>query len=138
MVLYQEPYARRCASLFVKQIRNWQTELFVFAVVMAVILEGSRVLNWRWDLSDSNFNRIWDLCAFLFLGVAVYCYLTDQASSTLLFLLQWSPLIFLPFMMAQAYSLRERVSSRTFSWLQRRRKPAPTDAPESGVNISYL
>ncbi|MCI5193485.1 MAG: hypothetical protein D3915_10225, partial [Candidatus Electrothrix sp. AU1_5] len=44
---------------------GWQTGLLPFALPMVLVLEGSRYVKTKWDLSQDDFNRITDICTIL-------------------------------------------------------------------------
>lgn len=123
---------------------GWQSDLFGVGALMAVALEGSRVFKSRWDFSDDDFRRVWQLCTLLFLGGAVYAFTTNEGPSAFGSLLQdptvtaqrdaglssartaaalfrWLPIIFYPFILTQMFSTRETVPLTAVSVLARRR-----------------
>lgn len=115
---------------------GWQADLFIWAAVMAVILEGSRFVSWRWEFSDTDLKRIWFLCTVLFLGVTVILLASDETISRPFLFMQWQPFIYLPMILAQAYGSRERIPVTIFSWFARRARPNPLG--EKGVNVSWI
>ena len=56
---------------------GWQTGFLAAGAVMAVLLEGARLVKTRWDFSDDDFSRIWTICTVLFLAAAIYAF-TDN------------------------------------------------------------
>lgn len=136
---------------------GWQSELWFFSLAMALILEGSRTTRTRWEFSQADYNRIWNLCTALFFGVVIYIVAAkegggamtglfqpssgaraealNKSSRSALILFQWFPLVFFPFVAAQAYSVRDTVALSTFSWWLRR-KQARQPAPVSGVGVN--
>jgi len=139
---------------------GWQTGLWVWAVAMAALLEGARLLRLRWEFSQPDLDRVWNLCTILFLAALVYALtagvgaqawvsLPHQASGAarleaanrsarLTFLLfQWLPLTTFPMALVQVCSAQPRMDLSTFSlWLRlRRRRPGAQSA--GGVNIGY-
>jgi hypothetical protein len=58
---------------------GWQTNLLIPAVVMALVLEGSRLVTVRWDFAASDFNRISDLCTVIFLGMLIYSFASKNS-----------------------------------------------------------
>ena len=112
---------------------GWQSELLPFAVVMALLLESARFIRARWEFSQADLDRVWNLCTFLLLGVAVYGFtagagarsrseaLTDVARPVFQFF-QWLPLYFIPIMVVQAWSEHDTMALSTFSWWLRRRR----------------
>ena len=47
---------------------GWQAGFLAAGAVMAVLLEGSRFVKTRWEVSDEDFSRIWIFCSVLFLA----------------------------------------------------------------------
>ena len=142
---------------------GWQSGHLLAAVVMATMLEGSRLIPTRWEFSDKDFDRLWNLCTVLFLAAALYAFTSNQGPgafrdllrapsslagqksaidqtlrATLVFT-QWLPMVFFLFLAAQAYSRRDTVDLSTFSLLLRwRRARAGTSKPTPRpLNISY-
>ena len=93
---------------------------------MAVVLEGSRFVKLRWDLSDDDFKRIWTFCALLILSAAVYAFADSggtegfgrffhsptlasereagtASAKTAASLIRWVPMVFFLFVSAQAF-----------------------------------
>ena len=61
---------------------GWQTGFWFVAILLAALLEGSRLVRARWDFSQADFNRIWNLCGLLFAGAAIYVFAsTDGAGA---------------------------------------------------------
>ena len=143
---------------------GWQTGLPVFGAVLALVLEGARVAPVRWEFSQADFNRVWDLCALLFFSAVIYMFTAGEGASgvagmfgargnriesmnqttrSVLRLFQWMPLMFFPIMAAQAFSRHERINLTTFSWWLRRRDQAAVNRgaraqPRLAINIAHL
>ena len=116
---------------------GWQTGLWPAAVVMAVIVEGARVVPWRWDLARADFNRVSDLCSLILVGLVVYLGATTDAPRVLTLIFQWFPLVALPLLLAQLYSTAGRVDPRIFLWSQRKKADAEGTPPAHTVDLSY-
>ena len=144
---------------------GWQAELLPVAIVLACILEGSRYVKTRWQFSQADLNRIWNLCTFLFLGALALAVLSEQgmwlfdnspranspaasaqalnrtARSVRRFF-EWMPLVFLPIMAAQAYGQDKGLKLTTFSWLLRRRHAQQGslagDVAEANISFGYF
>lgn len=144
---------------------GWQTHLIVPGVIMAVILEGSRFVKIRWDLSDDDFKRIWAFCALLFLAAFIYAFADNggpegfgrifrglnpaseqdagsASARTAAALIRWLPMVFILFAAAQAYSLRQEIPLYTISlilqWRWRQAKRRGLQPPKMpGVDVSY-
>ena len=143
---------------------GWQTGLLFFAVILAAVLEGSRLVRARWDFSQADLNRIWNLCVILFLGAVIVAFAANEGATgvtglfetgsmakrsdalnktarSMMVFLQWMPLIFFPIAAAQAFHARDTMDFGTFSWLVRQRQakqgaPAGATRAGAGVNVS--
>lgn len=94
---------------------GWHSGMLIFAIAIATVLEASRWVNWRWDLSAKYFRRIANLCIILVMVLIIYL-LAKDASASIYFIynfLQLLPLVFFPILAAQAYSVTEKVDLRT-------------------------
>ena len=123
---------------------GWQAGFLAAGAVMAVLLEGSRFVKTRWEVSDEDFSRIWIFCSVLFLAAVVYAFTANEGPSIVSLLIQhpklaaqsgaamasartatslfrWLPMIFFLFVAAQTYSTREEVPWTTISQILRRR-----------------
>src|SRR5580765_6843143 len=124
---------------------GWQTGLMPFAVVMAVLLEGSRLARARWEFSQADLDRIWNLCTLVFLGAAIYAFTAGDGSMTqsspriraealnrsvraVFLFFQWMPLYFIPMMAAQTWGQQESMALSTFSWWLRRKRSEAQNA----------
>jgi len=116
---------------------GWQTGLLPYAIIAAIILEAARPLKWRWEFSATDFRRLWDFCAVLCLGGVLFCYASSQFGNAVLGFARWLPLIFLPFISAQAYSARNTVDLSTFFWILRKRGKEGNVAPAEGISFTY-
>jgi protein-glutamine gamma-glutamyltransferase len=134
---------------------GWQTGLFWLGAVAALAVETPRVCHIRWQFSQADLDRIWNLCVALFLGATIYAFFSadnlsavsdlikdnstnsrlatlNQSKRSLFQLLQWLPLMFLPTALAHAYSENKLMDLSTFSWWLRRRRADP------GIRARYL
>src|SRR6476659_1214425 len=60
---------------------GWQSQLPLAGVLMALVIEGARWVQVRWELNDRDFNRIWTFCTLLLLTVAVYAFTQNEGPS---------------------------------------------------------
>jgi protein-glutamine gamma-glutamyltransferase len=115
---------------------GWQTNFWIIAVPLALILESQPLLRWRWQLSTAELRRAGNY-GLIAAGLALLYLILSQRSFGLLYtLLQWFPVIFSPLMVALTYSTREIVDLREL--LPGRRRPAQTsgaDQTSSGQSI---
>src|SRR5579859_2527779 len=139
---------------------GWQSNLVVYGAIAGVLLEASRWIKFRWDLDDTDFNRIWSFCGLMAVVLAAYIFtnndegggvrgmfqqgpagLRNASISTQLAttcVLRWMPLIVLPFMLAQAYNVRSTVPLTAISLVLRvRRRRGEQTWVGRYVDISY-
>ena len=116
---------------------GWQTGLLYLGVVMALALEGSRLVKWRLELSPSDFNRISDLCTVVLLGLFVYHYASLKSPKAIVVLVQRLPLALLPLLIAQAYSTSVRIDVSALFLIFRRKKAKGDGSHRTSINLSY-
>jgi len=116
---------------------GWQSGFVVPAAIMALTLEGSRVVKLRWDLSSSDFNRISDLCSLLFLGMVIYIYASKRSAPAILLIFQWLPMAVFPLLAAQVYSAAARIDFSTFFWSLRKKAAKEGKTDGKTVDLSY-
>jgi len=116
---------------------GWQTGLWPFALIMALALEGSRLIGTRLDFSPSDFNRISDICTLIFIGMFVYLYASEGGARTILTLISWMPLALLPLALAQIYGARDGIDIRALFLVFRRKAASPGYARPRILNLTY-
>jgi hypothetical protein len=116
---------------------GWQTGLFVLGTIMALVLEGSRLVKSRWEFSSSDFNRIRDLCILLFLGMLIYIYASKKSTHAILVVIQWLPLALLPLLVSQVYSASNRVNVRTLFVLLRKKGAEEAGKSQTTIDLTY-
>jgi hypothetical protein len=115
---------------------GWQTGLWLFAVPIALILEAPRFVQWRWDLSEADFRRIFNLCIVLLVIFVVYVMRTDRSPSFIYGLMQWLPAIFFPLLASQAYSTCDRLNIRAL-FASKAQKPEAIPHQSWMLNLNY-
>lgn len=142
---------------------GWATGFWVVGLLLAIVLEGSRLVRWRWEADQEQFAQLWNITAMLFLAAIAYVVATrdglgtvgsffsarsftdrshalDQVAQTTFAFLRWLPMIFFPFAAGQAFSRCEHLDPHIFSWILRRkarRHPQPPRRPGQGVNTAF-
>jgi len=138
---------------------GWQSDLLWYGVALAGLLEMSRLIKWRWELEDVDFNRIFSLCVLLVVGLAAYIFTTSEegggwsamvhgganglrraqaSSAAMMSVFRWLPLIFAPFAAAQIYNLRPSVPLTAVSMVLRiRRRRGERSLAGHYLDISY-
>ncbi len=141
---------------------GWETDLWFLAIPMAAVLEGSRLIQARWEFTAADFTRIWNLCSLLLVAATVIGFFAldgpslvpdlfdsslarrsealTKSSRAVFFMFKWMPIVFFPIMAAQAYGTSNRVPLTVLSWLIRRQyvqQPNAVAAPIR-VNLYYV
>ena len=108
---------------------GWQTDMFGVGLIAGGLLELSHGVKSRWEFTDKEFNRLWDVCTILFLAAAVYLRFAEEITSGAYKFFQWMPLIFFPMALGTTFSVRDGVPLKAFSWLMRRKGATGGDRP---------
>jgi hypothetical protein len=117
---------------------GWETRLFLLGLVMAAVLEGSRFIRLRWEFTNTDLNRICDLCLVLFVGAGLVLYSTEDRLIFIFKFAQWLPMVFFPIMLAQAYGTREAIPLSVFSWILRRGPETPLARKSFNISFAYF
>ena len=116
---------------------GWQTGLLLPAAIVALVLEGSRLVKSRLELSPSDFNRISDISALLLIGLVVYLFFQNRPAQAILTMLERLPLAFLPLLAAQVFSTSERIHIGAFFWTARKRGKKKGAESTSAIDLAY-
>lgn len=116
---------------------GWEVELLPLSAAGALILELPRFIRWRWDFSETDMNRFWDLSYVLFLGAIAYSFVTTNVVYATFKFMSWLPLIFFPFAAATIYSAEDHVQLSTFSMFLHRKGRNAGPAKRIGWFVSY-
>lgn len=116
---------------------GWQTGLLPLATIMAIVLEGSRLVKSRLDLSPSDFCRISDLCTLILLGMVAYLYASNRSTQAILIMLQWLPLALIPLLAAQVYSTSDKIDTSALFLIFRRKRANEENRHPTTINLTY-
>lgn len=138
---------------------GWQSGHLLLGALAGAVLECSRIIRFRWSLTQQDFNRLSNICLVLFLGVGTFLLINEgtvslddffnsagrrpeaikQAGRSALVWFQWFPMIFLPLLLAQAFNDPPRLGLATFSWWVRKQEARPSHAalPRETVDVSF-
>ena len=94
---------------------GWRTDMFGVGLIAGGLLELSHGVKSRWEFTDKEFNRLWDVCTILFLATAVYLRFAEEITSGAYKFFQWMPLIFFPMALGTTFSVRDGVPLKAFS-----------------------
>ncbi len=125
---------------------------------MGVLLESPRFIRWRWDLDDSDFNRLFTFCVLLVVILMAYVFTNNDSSGgpaglfhgdaaknvvnssilTTTRFLRWLPMTTFAFIAAQVFNLRDSVPLTAVSLMLRwRRRRGDQSLAGKYVNVSY-
>ena len=137
---------------------GWQSGLWWVGVALGVVLEASRFIKARLDLTNEDFRRIWNLCVVLTLAVAAVIFTTNDEGGggvisnptvsntsnatvhTATTLLRWLPMTLFLLVAAQKFSERGGIPLSAISLvlqLRRRRQKLSEAVPERDVDVAY-
>ena len=115
---------------------GWRTEWWGIALGLGALFEASRVFKFRWEFTDKEYSRVFDVCTLLFGGSVVYLRFSEEITKSGFVLFQWMPVIFALMMLTQAYGARDKIPYCVFSWFMRVRKD-PREQRTGGLNVSW-
>ena len=120
---------------------GWLSDFLLAGAIMGVILEGTRYTKFRWDLDDSDFNRISSFCLLLIVASMGYAITNNDAGGlsgmlhgntganalkagalTATRWLRWLPMATFAFITAQAFNTRPSVPLTAISMVLRWRR----------------
>jgi transglutaminase-like putative cysteine protease len=94
------PFLLGAAALF----WGWESGRLLLAVPMAIVLELWHWTRLRWDVAPVGFQRVADLCTWVFLIAAGYLTFSKGLPVPILPIVEWLPVVMLPLLAAQVYS----------------------------------
>ena len=116
---------------------GWHTGLMPLAIIMAALLEGSRLVRFRIELSARDFRRISDLSTLILAGIFIYLFATRQSSRIIFAFFQWTPIGLLPMMLAQVYSASGKIDLGAIFWAFRKKVVENRTSATQGIDMSY-
>ncbi|MBD2387034.1 transglutaminase domain-containing protein [Cylindrospermum sp. FACHB-282] len=115
---------------------GFQSGFWIFALLMAVILEGSRFINSRWDFSSDDFRRLANLCLMLLISLLVYLLITQRSLYLIYSFLELLPFVFFPLIAVQVYSVKETIDIRTL-FLKIKNVTTKEKSTKFTINLTY-
>jgi len=117
---------------------GWQTGLWLFAIPMAVIIEGSRFISWRWEFSAKNVRQVANFCLVILIFLFIYLLIQNPTFYFVYTLLQWFPVILFPLLIVQTYSLDERIHAESLFLLFKGEKSKENKPLTININYPYF
>jgi hypothetical protein len=104
---------------------------------MAVAVEASRWITYRWDFKEADFRRVSTLCTLALFSTALYRFLTGWFNHSTWMILKWLPAFLLPLLLAQAYSTVGRINLSAL-FLRRKTQIRANQSKHRYFDLSYI
>ena len=115
---------------------GWHTTHLGFAVPMAILLEGARLINWRFEIEDRDFNRVADFTSVFFLVLVVYQF-SNRSMHGIYTILQLMPIVLFLLLTSQLYSQRGVLRMSTLFVSLRSKNQEPRRSDDGNLDLSY-
>lgn len=115
---------------------GWQTGMWIFAIPMAILIEGSRFISWRWDFAKADVRRVGNLCLIVLIFISIFLLIQNPTFYFVYTLLQWLPVVSFPLLATQTYSLEDQIDITTLFLLFNEEETNRNK--RFTINISYL
>lgn len=87
---------------------GWQNHFLLYALPMALVLEGARRIQWRWPVTDREFNNASDLSSIILLIAVVYIF-NENGAKGIFIVLAVMPFVVFPLILVQVFSVAGHV-----------------------------
>ncbi len=115
---------------------GWHVGLLPYAVVMALIIESTRWVPWRWQVAEKDFNRVTDFTSVGFVLVIIYQFDT-YAFHAIYAILELLPMVLFVLLAVQLFSTEDGIRLTTL-FLSVRRAVARGHLIENRrIDLSY-
>jgi transglutaminase-like putative cysteine protease len=114
-----------------------EVDLLVPAACMAVAVEASRWIKYRWDFKEADFKRVSTLCTLALISIAFYQFLTGWFNHPAWMIFKWLPGFLLPLLLAQIYSTAGRINLSALFLLRKKQIRADQSKPRD-IDLSYI
>jgi len=114
---------------------GWQNQYLAYAAVMALIVEGARLVKWRWSTPEKEYNNIADISGVGFFIAVIYIFFTvrSQGIYTILSVL---PFVFFLVLVTQLYSEQGSLKLSVLLVSLRKLEPETADEINRSIDIS--
>jgi len=118
---------------------GWQNGFILYAVPMALLLELAHWIEWRWSVTDKEFNNLTDLSGVGFFITFVYIF-NENGAGGIYVILSILPFVLFLITLAQIYSIKGKIKlSALFIRLRRMEKKRPTlEQNEIDLTLPYF
>ncbi len=116
---------------------GWQTGYLLFAIPMALVLESSRFVHWRWEITRKDFYRLSDFSSVLLTVVVLYQF-NKNSMHGVYFVLEWLPFVFFLLLFIQRYSQLNAIPYSAFFISMRKQALIKDAADEKTVDFNII
>lgn len=105
-MIIRETYLRAAPPLLLGAgllLWGWQNGFLVYAIIMGLLLEITHYVNWRWPITDKEFNNLTDLSGLGFFIVIVYIFI-DKGAEGIYTILSIIPFVLFLLILVQLFS----------------------------------
>ena len=99
---------------------GWQSDMLPFAGAILLLVAMSCHTPWRWDMQRTEFHRVGDLTAILFVFAIIYFYTSDSDTLPIYSVLRWLPVLALPLLLGQLFSMGQLLPLSALFYSMRR------------------
>ena len=99
---------------------GWQSDMLVYAAAILLLVVISHRTPWRWEMEKAEFHRIGDLTAVLLGFAIIYFYSSDSDTLAVYSILRWLPMLSLPLLLGQLYSMGQLLPLSALFYSMRR------------------
>ena len=105
---------------------GWLNQNWIATGIILLFSLASLLSSWRWALTVEQFYRVGDFVTVLFITVLVYFAVAHTEKRPVFIVLEWLPAFFLPVLLAQVYSVSNKLPLGTFLYSMRKRQHLST------------
>lgn len=114
---------------------GWRIDLLWVGALCGALIELPHAVKGRWDFTDREFNRLWDVCTVIFVAVAGYLRFSEELTTGAYKFFQWMPMVFFLMALGLLFSTRDLVPMKAFSWFLRRKG---AERGERGIAFAWI
>jgi transglutaminase-like putative cysteine protease len=91
---------------------GWQNNFMLYAVIMAILLEFSHWVSWRWAVTNKEFNHLTDISGAVFFIAIIYIF-NETGAGGIYVILSILPFVLFVLVLTQLYSLQGKIKLST-------------------------
>ncbi len=108
------------------------------SIGLLLVIFSHRIVDWRWQIQESQFQRLGDLVVISILMIIVYGQINTTQIRLVFLILQFLPLFFFPLLLAQYFSQQEKIPVSSLFYSFRGRKGSSAHVFDFNYGFSCL